>query len=88
VSLLEYVKLAEVHPHYSPTKQTGNGYALNVTELLCDWYDGHRAQDDGAEMFDDDVARFPGYGDRFAASLWSIWHNLDKSTPGKREGHL
>ena len=30
------------------------------------------------------VDRFPGYGDRFQASLWSMWYNLDQSTPGKK----
>ena len=73
----------EVQPNYTPTKHTGNGYVRNVTKLLCDWYDEHPAQDDDAEMIDHGVDRFPGYGDRFEASLWSIWHNLDKSTPGE-----
>ena len=51
-----------------------------MTKLLCDWYDEHPAQDDDAEMIDDDREKFPGYGDRFEASLWSIWYNLDNST--------
>ena len=72
----------EVQPDYRPTDHHGNGYVINVTKLLCDWHDEHRAQDDDAEMFVDGVDRFPGYGDRFEASLWSIWYNLDKSTPG------
>ena len=63
----------------------------NVTKTLCDWYDDHRDQDDDAEMLmagsrpdEDDVDRFPGYGDRFQASLWSMWYNLDQSTPGEK----
>ena len=74
-----------VQPNYDGSKHYGNGYVRNVTKLLCDWYDEHREQDDDAEKLDDKgVDRFPGYGDRFEASLWSIWYNLDKSTSGKK----
>ena len=73
------------HRHRTDSEHTGNGYVRNVTKTLCDWYDDHRSQDDDAEMLDiNGVDRFPGYGDRFQASLWSMWHNLDQSTPGKK----
>ena len=73
-----------VQPDYPNSAHHGNGYVRNVTKLFCDWYDEHRSEDDDAEEISGGVDRFPGYGDRFDASLWSIWYNLDNSTSSKK----